>query len=136
MKKEHEPGKKPQEGEAHKQTETSIAERRRKKEKIADEIVKELHGLRSVTQEVIDQLEIRLGADIADLIRIFGNEEVAGEKHPLPPAQVETLLLASLRELKVKPKKGRIKDLCRISELLAELRSTLENPPAKGSRRK
>ena len=136
MKKKHEPKKKPQENEASAPPETTIAERRRKKEKIAAEIAKELQGLRSVTQEAIDQLEIRVGADIADLIRIFGNEEVAGEKHPLPPAQVETQLLARLRALKVKPNKGRIKDLYRITELLAEIRSVLENPPAKGSRRK
>lgn len=136
MKKKHEPKKKPQENEASAPPETTIAERRRKKEKIAAEIAKELQGLRSVTQEAIDQLEIRVGADIADLIRIFGNEEVAGEKHPLPPAQVETQLLARLRALKVKPNKGRIKDLYRIAELLAEIRSVLENPPAKGSRRK
>jgi len=136
VKKKHEPKKKPQENEASAPPETTIAERRRKKEKIAAEIAKELQGLRSVTQEAIDQLEIRVGADIADLIRIFGNEEVAGEKHPLPPAQVETQLLARLRALKVKPNKGRIKDLYRIAELLAEIRSVLENPPAKGSRRK
>lgn len=136
MKKEHESGKKPDKTGAQPQAGASIAERRRKKEKNAAEIAKELQGLRSVAQEVIDQLEIRVGADIADLIRIFANEEIAGEKHPLPPAQVETQLLARLRALKVKPKKGRIKDLYRIADLLAEIRSVLENPPAKGSRRK
>lgn len=136
MKKEHEARKKPKQGEASPPTESSIAERRRKKEKIAAEIVKELLGLRSMTQEVIDQLEIRLGAEMADLIRIFGNEEIAGEKHPLPPAQVEAQLLARLRTMKVKPRKGRLKDLYRIAEALSEIRSVLENPPAKGSRRK
>ena len=114
----------------------SIAERQRKKEKIAREIAKELHGVRSVTQEVIDQLEIRLGAEIADLVRVFEGETVAGEKHPLPSAQVELQLLARIRELKVKPKKGRLKDLDRITGVLAELRFVLENPPAKGSRGK
>jgi hypothetical protein len=136
VKKEHEPKKKPREVEPPAKPETSIVERRRKKEKIAAEVAQELHGLRAVTQEVIDQLEIRVGAEIADLIRIFGNEEIAGEKHPLPPAQVETQLLARLRGLKVKPPKGRIKDLCRIAEILTEIRAVLNAPPAKGSRRK
>jgi hypothetical protein len=136
VKKEHESKKKPQEGETPAKSESSIVERRRKKEKIAAEVAKELQGLRSVTQEVIDQLEIRVGAEIADLVRIFGNEEIAGEKHPLPSAQVETQLLARLRALKVKPQKGRIKDLCRIAEILTEIRAVLDNPPAKGSRRK
>ncbi len=136
MKKQQKPRKQPTEGAASPKPESPIAERRRKKEKIAAEIVKELLGLRSVTQEVIDQLEIRLGAEMADLIRIFGNEEIAGEKHPLPPAQVEAQLLARLRTMKVKPRKGRLKDLYRIAEVLSEIRSVLENPPTKGSRRK
>jgi hypothetical protein len=136
VKKEHESKKKQAEPGSQAKPKTSIAERRRKKEKVAAEIAKELQGLRSVTQEAIDQLQIRLGAEIADLIRIFASEEVAGEKHPLPPAQVETQLLARLRAVKVKPGKGRIKDLYRITEILAFVRSELENPPAKGSRRK
>jgi len=117
-------------------SDTSIRTWQQKKEKIAREIAKELHGLRSLTQEIIDQVKIRVGAEIADLIRVFERETLAGEKHPLPPAKVEIQLLARIRALKTKPKKGRIKDLTRITGLLAEIRSVLDSPPAKVSSKK
>lgn len=98
-----------------------IKERTAKKKALSREIVQELNALRGVAEETIGRCQLRLAARINDLIRLYEEQEIAGEKRPVPPAKVELQVLKQLRAVKVKPLKGRIKDVVRLHLLIRQM---------------
>jgi hypothetical protein len=98
-----------------------IKRRMAAKKAIASEIVTELNSLRGEAEEVIGRFQLRLASRINDLIRLYEEKEIAGEKRHLPSAKVELQVLKQLRAIRVKPQKGRIKDLVRLHQLFEEL---------------
>jgi hypothetical protein len=87
-----------------------------------DQLGAELAGLRTVLEESLEQFQARLHGRLADL-----HARVNGEHAELPPL---TLLaaqraLALIEALRLKPRKGRVKDLVHLADLVDELRKLL-----------
>lgn len=80
----------------------------------------ELSRLRTLFKEVVEAYATKIEAEIAQVC-----EEV---REQAPQSRKEALqsMLASLRQLKVKPEKGRLRDLKRIHELVRAVRSLAE----------
>jgi hypothetical protein len=87
----------------------------------------ELYKLRSVLKEVGSGVVDRLDGEIASLALFLDGQNVPGEKPVLPRAGTLKAMLTCFQGLKVKPKKGRVKDLARIEALLATLSAKM--PP-------
>lgn len=81
----------------------------------------ELHTLRLQAQDAVNQYSLRINGRIAEILAAVEGEAAAGEKARRLPAKAAAAVLAELRLVKVKPHKGRAKDLVRIQELVEAL---------------
>jgi hypothetical protein len=68
-----------------------------------------------------------LGARITQLLAVVDNVPEGGVKSRRPSAKVAQTMVAEIRAAKLKPRKGRIKDLVRVQDLLDALGEQL--PP-------
>lgn len=93
----------------------------------AAKVVEQMSQVRRDLREIGDSVLRRLDAEITGVARYLGREGQSEEPRALPATPVLEAMLAELRALKVKPKKGRVKDLQRIDKLLISLFSKL--PP-------
>ena len=93
-----------------------------------EELVIELRRLRSLMQEVTNTYLIRVTAMIQHLVERFeehpggyttDESEISGQTHEQ--------ILSAIRQLDVKPQKGRRKDLKRIENLAIRIEDILEN---------
>jgi hypothetical protein len=87
----------------------------------------ELRNLRSSVEQTTEQVGLRLGAQISQLLAVLDNEPDGGVKPHRPSAKVAQKMAEQIRGVKLKPRKGRIKDLVRVQELLEKLGDLL--PP-------
>lgn len=97
------------------------------RESMAAELALELNRVRSALRESSEQLVARLDGELAALGLYLNGQGVPEEKPLLPPARVLSQMLAETKALKVKPKKGRVKDLGRMEALLDSLAAKM--PP-------
>jgi hypothetical protein len=89
--------------------------------RLGRQISLELLKLRPVVKEAGTTLLARLDGDLAGLARSLGGEKLHGESPDLPRPPVLSAMLANIKAVKVKPKKGRVKDLWRVEALLESL---------------
>ena len=88
---------------------------------LAQQVSQELVKLRPILKDVGTALLDRLDGELAGLSRSLAGEGLSGDHPNLPPAPILSGMLADIQALKVKPKKGRVKDLGRIEVLLESL---------------
>lgn len=81
----------------------------------------ELLKLRPILKDVGSALLDRLDGELAGLSHALNGRGMPGETPVLPKASVLSAILADIKALKLKPKKGRVKDLKRIEALLESL---------------
>jgi hypothetical protein len=81
----------------------------------------EMAKLRPILKDIGGALLDRLDGELAGLARSLGGEDLHGERPALPQPPVLIAMLADIKALKVKPKKGRVKDLGRLETLLESL---------------
>lgn len=87
----------------------------------------EMAKLRPILKDIGSALVDRLDGELAGLARSLGGEDLHGERPVLPQPPVLIAMLADIKALKVKPKKGRVKDLGRLETLLESLSARI--PP-------
>ena len=87
----------------------------------------ELRALRATLDEAVQQFHVRMAAHIADVERAVVGSGPAGARPARPSAKVRAAMLSEVHALNVKPRKGRIKDLVRLAELIKKL---LDHLPA------
>ena len=97
------------------------------RETLAAELAAELAKVRSMLKESGENLLARLDGDLVTLAQYLNGQGLPDEKPLLPPAEALSEMILQARALKVKPHKGRVKDLGRIDELLKTLASGM--PP-------
>jgi len=85
------------------------------------EIVAELHALRATLDEVVAQFRVRAGGQLAEVERGVQGSSPNGAKVAPPTARARAEMLRQVRLLRVKPRKGRVKDIVRLAELIEEL---------------
>jgi len=91
------------------------------------ELETELRYLRTVLREVTGNYATAREADIERVIEAVGDEDVPGREDARARRGELMDMLDRLRALKVKPQKGRLRDIARIDKLVAELAEQAEN---------
>lgn len=91
------------------------------RQEIGRQVAVELSKVRAVLKEVGSGVVDRLDGEAASLALFLEGESLPGEKPLLPSARTLKSMLVAFGGLKVKPKKGRVKDLARIELLLVAL---------------
>jgi len=91
------------------------------------QVSQELLKLRPVLRDVGSALLDRLDGELAGLASSLRGESLHGDVPALPETSVLSAMLADIQALKVKPKKGRLKDLRRVEALLESLSARI--PP-------
>lgn len=99
------------------------------RQELGRQVAVELSKVRSVLKEVGSGVVDRLDGEAASLALFLDGDSLPGEKALLPSARTLTAMAAAFGGLKVKPKKGRVKDLARIELLLMVLASKM--PPGR-----
>ncbi|MSS73439.1 MAG: hypothetical protein EXS64_18410 [Candidatus Latescibacteria bacterium] len=81
----------------------------------------ELNRLRSLFREIVENYATKVEGEIAQLQEVM-------QEHGEERGREEAIqaMLTSIRQLKVKPEKGRLKDLKRIHDLVQEMRRLTE----------
>ena len=95
--------------------------RKASRQALGRQVAQELLKLRPMLREVGTALLDRLDGELAGLTLSLDGRGVSGEPPVLPRALVLLAMRADIAGLKVKPRKGRVKDLRRIEALLESL---------------
>ena len=93
------------------------------REKYRDELIRRLRMLRADIDLIIDHYRINCISRVEEMLRILEHRDTIGEDSVEPGVDNVRRMLSQLGDLKVKPKKGRLKDLKRIDALLDQLLS-------------
>lgn len=97
------------------------------RQELGRKVAQELLKLRPILKDVGTALLDRLDGDLAGLALWLNGEGLLGDPHVLPSPSVLSAMLADISGLKVKPKKGRVKDLRRIEALLELLSARMSS---------
>jgi hypothetical protein len=99
------------------------------RQELARQVSQELAKLRPILKDVGAALMDRLDGGLAGLVLSLGGEALHGERPVLPRPPVLSAMLADIKALEIKPKKGRVKDLGRIHVLLESLNERIPPGP-------
>jgi hypothetical protein len=91
------------------------------RQELARQVSQELVKLRPILKDIGTALLDRLDGELAVLSRGLAGEGQSDDLPNVPRAPILSGMLADIEALKVKPKKGRVKDLGRIEALLESL---------------
>ncbi len=93
-------------------------------ESLADHVLDEIGGLKSVFAEVIASYSKRIQSELREIEEVLVS--IGTKKHKDHTADMRELLNL-MRNLQVKPEKGRRKDLKKIDSLVGDLNLIVEN---------
>jgi hypothetical protein len=105
-------------------SEKSRAKLRGKKltvEESSAKLLDEFEAVRTATQEVVEQVSLRLTAQLAEASRRLAGNGGSDAPPRATSAKVTGTMLVTMRKLRLKPKRGRLKDLGRIERTLDKL---------------
>lgn len=99
-----------------------------KREKVKKILVAQLYGLRSELSEILERYSSNTNAKITGFIEMFNaSEEVEGQETPKIETKKLKAVVKKIDEMKLKPKKGRAKDLERIEDILDKIDDVLQS---------
>ena len=102
----------------------SRAKRRPRRPSAEETLVRLLEQLqitKAAAQDVVEQLSLRLTSQLAEVSRRLELGARSDGPPPAIPAKRASAMLAVLRKLRLKPRKGRVKDLERIEQAVEKL---------------
>jgi hypothetical protein len=92
-----------------------------KKLGIVQELNQELSSLRSSFDSIVEKYSLNVKAQLDELLEKLSEKNVENEEQPLPKKKALDKVLAKVQKLKLKPEKGRIKDIMKIQAVLKDL---------------
>ena len=95
-----------------------------KEEDLTQQLIQGLTGLQSAHKQILDRYMLNTKAQLAELVDSLMGK--GGAKLPTLSKGKIKEMIEELNDLKLKPEKGRGKDLYRISKLLDEMHEIIE----------
>lgn len=99
----------------------------RRRIETAQALVLEIQALRTAFQESLQQYELRMQGQFAEVLTHLQGGAALDERPHVPSTKTAAAMLHAIRTAELKPRKGRAKDLVRLQELVAHLTEML--PP-------
>jgi hypothetical protein len=96
-----------------------------KKLGVVQELKQELHSLRSNFESIVEKYILNAKAQIDEILEKLDEKKLAEENQPLPKKKNLEKVLSMVQKLKLKPEKGRMKDIRKIQAVLDEFTSVL-----------
>lgn len=93
------------------------------KRALAEALAREIAGLRKTLRETLEHYTARVDGELAAILtRLEGD----GSPPLVPPARVSRGMLERVGDVRLKPEKGRGKDLVRLQKLTGEIAALLD----------
>jgi len=89
----------------------------RKRADHRNDVVRELAQVRGCLATSAQAFSARLDGEFARILCVLEGETMPGEPERVPSLRTQATMLMAIRQLKVKPEKGRFKDLERLADL-------------------
>jgi hypothetical protein len=86
-------------------------------------LAREIRGLREVLRETLEHYTARVDGELAAVLSRLEGE---GARPLVPRSAVSRRILERMGEVRLKPEKGRAKDLVRIQKLVADLSARID----------
>ena len=99
---------------------------RRKRDEVAEELLRELKELRTNLDELTEHFKLRIAGELAEITQAIEGKAIQAKPKRLP-VKVTAAMLKAVQEQAVKPRKGRAKDLAKLQNLVRTLAALL--PP-------
>lgn len=97
------------------------------RQELGREVAQELLKVRPILKDAGTALLDRLEGELVGLALRLKGEGLHGDPHVLPAPSVLSAMLGDIGGLKVRPKKGRVKDMRRIESLLESLSARMSS---------
>ncbi len=95
----------------------------------AHQLAAEIHELRTTLRHISETFLARVDGRLAGVERALGGRGHAGRFVAVPPDDVVEHLARQVAKVKLKPRRGRLKDLARLKQLARALAAALLEPP-------
>ena len=96
----------------------------------AVEVARELRGLRGAFKESLERFALKVDGLLVEWIRLLEREKASGESRiVVPHVKTSNALLKKIRALKLKPGKGRFKDIEAVAELVGDVTDRMPKQP-------
>ena len=93
------------------------------------ELIREIKYLRSVVKDVVGRYSLRVHACLVGIVRILESPNRKIQQVRKPNDKTMREMLSCIRSLKVKPKKGRAKDIVRIETIIKKMDKLMPSQP-------
>jgi hypothetical protein len=93
------------------------------------ELVREIKYLKSITKDAVDRYSLKVYACLVNIVRILESPNRKRQMVKKPNDKTIREMLSCIRSLRVKPKKGRAKDLVRIEAVAKKLDGLMPSQP-------
>jgi hypothetical protein len=100
-----------------------------KKQKAAKELAAELKVLRSAFKEIVEHFCLRVDSEFLEMIRVLEKDQILNERIVLPQAKTAQQLARKIHGLKLKPSKGKLKDIVQIDKLVEKVAGKMPVQP-------
>lgn len=90
-------------------------------EKAVNDLISELIGLKSNVNMILDNYTLSVNAQINQILEVLEQRDFTGEVYPVPSREKLRDMKERVGKIKMKPEKGRLKDLVRIQKVLNEM---------------
>jgi 3-methyladenine DNA glycosylase/8-oxoguanine DNA glycosylase len=104
-------------------------EKNSKKQKAAKELAAEMKVLRSAFKEIVEHFCLRLDSELAEIIRVLEKDPILNEPIVLPSAKISQQLAEKIHCLKLKPSKGKLKEIVQIYKLAEKIAQKMPVQP-------
>jgi len=91
------------------------------RQKAAAILCAELRALRADLKEIVKQVSLRIDSRVADTLRSLEKKQGPGEPGKLPGAKTTVQMAKKLHALKIKPGKGKLKDIAQIERMVEKI---------------
>lgn len=108
---------------------TDDREKAGKKQAAAKALAAEMKVMRSAFKEIVEHFCLRVDSELVEIIRVLEKEQVLNEPLVLPPAKISKLLAKKIRALKLKPNKGKLKDILHVNDLADKIAGKMPAQP-------
>ncbi len=91
------------------------------KQKAAAELAAELKNLRAEIKEPMKHVSLRIDSGIVGTLHVLEKKQTPGALCSLPGVKTSAQMTKKLRALKIKPGKGRLKDIAQVEQIVEKI---------------